>query len=175
MRNLLSPACEIRFNLSSCSFLRGTMPSISMSSLQSVKLSSETRKENRTSIGLSKCMRRIKICHQQCVIRMDTQLISDLFMIFNVSGDGSMSKQEFVFCWNGWIKKVTQICFVKVMETKIAMEIDCKAEDGHYHRWRAKWLLHRRLTLCAGQWSYLPCHWEAEKWESVQGSVDGCL
>ena len=37
---------------------------------------------------------------------MDTQLISDLFMIFNVSGDGSMSKQEFVFCWNGWIKKV---------------------------------------------------------------------
>ena len=42
---------------------------------------------------------------------MDTQLISDLFMIFNVSGDGSMSKQEFVFCWNGWIKKV--IYFLK--------------------------------------------------------------
>ena len=38
--------------------------------------------------------------------RMDTQWISDLFMIFNVSGDGSMSKQEFVYCWNGWIKKV---------------------------------------------------------------------
>ena len=38
--------------------------------------------------------------------RMDAQLISDLFMIFNVSGDGSMSKQEFVYCWNGWIKKV---------------------------------------------------------------------
>ena len=38
--------------------------------------------------------------------RMDTQQISDLFMIFNVSGDGSMSKQEFVYCWNGWIKKV---------------------------------------------------------------------
>ena len=37
---------------------------------------------------------------------MDTQQISDLFMIFNVSGDGSMSKQEFVYCWNGWIKKV---------------------------------------------------------------------
>ena len=33
-------------------------------------------------------------------------MISDLFMIFNVSGDGSMSKQEFVYCWNGWIKKV---------------------------------------------------------------------
>ena len=85
------------------------MRSTSMSLQQSVKLSSETRKENRTSIRLSKCMRRIKICHQQCVIRMDTQLISDLFMIFNVSGDGSMSKQEFVFCWNGWIKKVTDL------------------------------------------------------------------
>lgn len=39
-------------------------------------------------------------------LRMDTSLVNDLFMIFNVSGDGSMSKQEFVFCWNGWIKKV---------------------------------------------------------------------
>lgn len=39
---------------------------------------------------------------------MDAQMISDLFMIFNVSGDGSMSKQEFVFCWNGWIKKIVR-------------------------------------------------------------------
>ena len=39
--------------------------------------------------------------------KMDSQLVSDLFMIFNVSGDGSMSKQEFVYCWNGWIKKVS--------------------------------------------------------------------
>ena len=38
--------------------------------------------------------------------KMDSQLVSDLFMIFNVSGDGSMSKQEFVYCWNGWITKV---------------------------------------------------------------------
>ena len=37
---------------------------------------------------------------------MDSQQISDLFMIFNVSGDGSMSMQEFVYCWNGWITKV---------------------------------------------------------------------
>ena len=43
-------------------------------------------------------------------VRMDTSLVNDLFMIFNVSGDGSMSKQEFVFCWNGWIKKVEQKC-----------------------------------------------------------------
>ena len=42
------------------------------------------------------------------LMRMDSQQISDLFMIFNVSGDGSMSKQEFVYCWNGWIKKVTE-------------------------------------------------------------------
>lgn len=40
--------------------------------------------------------------------KMDNQMISDLFMIFNVSGDGSMSKQEFVFCWNGWIKKIVR-------------------------------------------------------------------
>ena len=37
---------------------------------------------------------------------LDSQQISDLFMIFNVSGDGSMSMQEFVYCWNGWITKV---------------------------------------------------------------------
>jgi len=40
--------------------------------------------------------------------KMDSQQISDLFMIFNVSGDGSMSKQEFVYCWNGWIKKIVR-------------------------------------------------------------------
>merc|ERR1719483_942935 len=36
--------------------------------------------------------------------------------MFNVSGDGSMSKQEFVFCWNGWIKKIVrpQTAFVIV-------------------------------------------------------------
>ena len=28
-----------------------------------------------------------------------------MFMIFNVSGDGSMSMQEFVYLWNGWITK----------------------------------------------------------------------
>ena len=40
---------------------------------------------------------------------MDVQQISDLFMMFNVSADGSMSKQEFVYCWNGWIKKVKYV------------------------------------------------------------------
>ena len=40
------------------------------------------------------------------MIRIDLQQISDMFMIFNTSGDGSMSKQEFTFCWNNWIKKV---------------------------------------------------------------------
>ena len=34
--------------------------------------------------------------------------LSDLFMIFNVSGDGSMSMQEFVYCWNGWITKIVK-------------------------------------------------------------------
>ena len=49
----------------------------------------------------------LRVLSDACV-RMDTSLVNDLFMIFNVSGDGSMSKQEFVFCWNGWIKKVEQ-------------------------------------------------------------------
>ena len=30
-------------------------------------------------------------------------------MIFNVSGDGSMSKQEFVYLYNGWL---TKVCFI---------------------------------------------------------------
>ena len=37
---------------------------------------------------------------------MDPQQIADLFMIFNTSGDGSMSKQEFSECYEKWIKKV---------------------------------------------------------------------
>ena len=52
------------------------------------------------------------------MLRMDSQQISDLFMIFNVSGDGSMSKQEFVFCWNGWIKKVSRRVTQNNMEYK---------------------------------------------------------
>ena len=38
--------------------------------------------------------------------QMDTALLSEIFLIFNVSGDGSMNIQEFVLCWNMWIKKV---------------------------------------------------------------------
>ena len=53
------------------------------------------------------------------VFRMDTQQISDLFMIFNVSGDGSMSKQEFVYCWNGWIKKVFFIPVIITINLKV--------------------------------------------------------
>jgi exosome complex component RRP4 len=40
--------------------------------------------------------------------KMDSQRISDIFLIFNTSGDGSMSMQEFVFCWNCWIKKIVK-------------------------------------------------------------------
>ena len=48
---------------------------------------------------------------------LDSQQISDLFMIFNTSGDGSMSMQEFVYCWNGWI-------------TKVGSGWDCKVRAG---------------------------------------------
>ena len=69
---------------------------------------------------------------------MDAQLISDLFMIFNVSGDGSMSKQEFVYCWNGWIKKIvrprTAIIIVDVQNDFISGSLaikNCAAgQDG---------------------------------------------
>jgi len=40
--------------------------------------------------------------------KLDSQRVSDIFLIFNVSGDGSMSAQEFVFLWNGWIKKIVK-------------------------------------------------------------------
>ena len=39
-------------------------------------------------------------------IRMETDQVEELLSIFNVSGTGKLSKQEFVFCWNEWIKKV---------------------------------------------------------------------
>ena len=55
-------------------------------------------------------------------------MISDLFMIFNVSGDGSMSKQEFVFCWNGWIKKV--IIFKESLQTKTSRKAYKSKNEG---------------------------------------------
>lgn len=70
-----------------------------MSSLQSARPSSGMTRGSHTS-------RIARMPVTLTLARMDTQQISDLFMIFNVSGDGSMSKQEFVYCWNGWIKKV---------------------------------------------------------------------
>eukprot|EP00095_Tigriopus_kingsejongensis_P008851 maker-scaffold15_size728074-snap-gene-3.15 protein:Tk08851 transcript:maker-scaffold15_size728074-snap-gene-3.15-mRNA-1 annotation:"pyrazinamidase nicotinamidase" len=37
---------------------------------------------------------------------LDSIMIDDLFAIFNISEDGSMSKDEFIYCWNNWIKKI---------------------------------------------------------------------
>ena len=39
---------------------------------------------------------------------IDSSTITELFSIFNVSGDGSMSIEEFRFCYKEWIKKVSQ-------------------------------------------------------------------
>ena len=39
---------------------------------------------------------------------METAEIDELLNIFNVSGSGTLSKEEFVFCWSEWIKKVTR-------------------------------------------------------------------
>ena len=37
--------------------------------------------------------------------RMDSSVVNELFNIFNISGDGSISKEEFNFCYEQWIKK----------------------------------------------------------------------
>ena len=40
--------------------------------------------------------------------RLETSELEELLQIFNVSGSGKLSKEEFVFCWSEWIKKVTR-------------------------------------------------------------------
>ena len=44
----------------------------------------------------------------QIMSRMETSEIDELFNIFNVSASGTISKEEFVFCWTEWIKKVAR-------------------------------------------------------------------
>ena len=41
-------------------------------------------------------------------IRIDPQRIADMFNIFNTSGDGSMSLQEFSECYEKWICKIVK-------------------------------------------------------------------
>ena len=48
------------------------------------------------------------IIHISMCCSIDSSTITELFSIFNVSGDGSMSVEEFRFCYNEWIKKVSQ-------------------------------------------------------------------
>ena len=40
--------------------------------------------------------------------QVDSHLITEIFNIFNKSGDGSISKEEFAHCWNSWIKKIVR-------------------------------------------------------------------
>ena len=40
---------------------------------------------------------------------LDSQRIGDIFYIFNTSGDGSMSLQEFKECYDHWVEKVNFI------------------------------------------------------------------
>lgn len=39
---------------------------------------------------------------------IDETMCTEIFNIFNKSGDGSLSKEEFAFCWNNWIKKIVR-------------------------------------------------------------------
>ena len=71
-----------------------------MSLMQFVHLSSKVKRTNLTSNYFKSVLPFYRF------IRLDLQLVTELFMVFNTSGDGSMSMQEFVYCWNGWITKV---------------------------------------------------------------------
>ena len=44
----------------------------------------------------------------QIMSRMETSDVDELFNIFNVSASGTISKEEFVFCWTEWIKRVAR-------------------------------------------------------------------
>ena len=47
------------------------------------------------------------------LFRLDPSFVNDMFLIFNISGDGSMSKHEFSGCWDQWIKKVTNFSLIQ--------------------------------------------------------------
>ena len=49
------------------------------------------------------------------LFRLDPSFVNDMFMIFNISGDGSMSKHEFSGCWDQWIKKVTNFSLILML------------------------------------------------------------
>ena len=40
--------------------------------------------------------------------QIDNFMINEIFNIFNKSGDGSISKEEFAYMWNNWIKKIVR-------------------------------------------------------------------
>ena len=81
---------------------------------------------------------------------MDSALLSEIFLIFNVSGDGSifyiysffniyffifrdgsMNIQEFVLCWNKWIKKVVFAEHLSSLE--IGTLSDCPAKKRNHN------------------------------------------
>ena len=63
--------------------------------------------------------------------QMDSALLSEIFLIFNVSGDGSMNIQEFVLCWNKWIKKVVFAEYLSSHE--IETFSDCPAKKRNHN------------------------------------------
>ena len=54
---------------------------------------------------------------------IDSSTITELFSIFNVSGDGSMSNDEFRFCYNEWIKRVSQSFTLKFKVNSVILFI----------------------------------------------------
>ena len=58
---------------------------------------------------------------------MDSALLSEIFLIFNVSGDGSMNIQEFVLCWNKWIKKVVLLNNYRLLRLELCQIVRPKS------------------------------------------------
>ena len=60
------------------------------------------------------------------LFRLDSQRTADMFNIFNTSGDGSMSLQEFKECYDSWIEKV--ISPTRPLTLDVSFYEDCEAK-----------------------------------------------
>ena len=53
---------------------------------------------------------------------MDTATVTDLHSVFNVTGSGLLSREEFRVCWQDWIKPVARpSCALVVIKTLLLL------------------------------------------------------
>ena len=98
---------------------------------------------------------------------VDNHLINEIFLIFNKSGDGSISKEEFAHCWNAWIKKIVRpvsaLLVIDVQNDFISGSLaitNCPAkQDGEEVRtnpWQKRLSQTMLTRLCPLLTTYLP-------------------